>query len=86
MEQKNAYSTWITDEWSKQGGLITPATASKILKLTRGRIAQLQKTGKLTEIKDPEGKTMLSLPQILKIEEERIRNNKIKHSKENPPK
>ena len=68
------FKDWIKTEWGLQGGLITPALAYKILGITSGGIASLQKKKNINEIKIPDGKTMLSYSEIMKMAEDREKN------------
>ena len=78
----NEYATEFKDAWMRAGGLITPATAAKMLEVTTARIAQMQKEGKLQVFKDKAGKTMLSFHEINKlITEKNEKDGKIKKYK-----
>lgn len=79
MESKY-FKDWIKTEWSLQGGLITPAIAYKILGITSGGIASLQKKKNINEIKLPDGKTMLSYAEIMKMAEDREKNG-VRHGR-----
>ena len=61
---------WINTEWSMYGGLITPATASKILGLSRQHIARMT----IKEIKSPWKKTFHSYAEIMQIADHREKN------------
>lgn len=61
---------WINSEWSMYGGLITPATASKILGLSRQHIARM----KIKQIKSPWKKTFHSYAEIMQISDHREKN------------
>lgn len=71
---KETFRNWIKNEWTNAGGLITPATAMNILGITSGGIANFQKEGKVTTFKNPNGKTLLSYAEIMKLAEERTIN------------
>lgn len=66
----NTNKEWFSLEWSKQGGLITPAIASKILRLSRQSIAQMT----FKKISAPWGKTFLSYAEVIQKAEDRIIN------------
>ena len=68
------FKDWIKDEWSLQGGLVTPAIAAKILKITRGGIASYQKKKKVKIFTDPEGKTMLSYAEVMNLANDKENN------------
>lgn len=61
---------WINSQWGMYGGLITPATASKILGLSRQSIAEMS----FKKILSPWGKTFLSYAETMQIAENRLVN------------
>ena len=52
------------DTWIKSGGLISQATARRLLNRTKGRIPQMIKEGKLTTY-EIEGVTYLSFAEVM---------------------
>ena len=50
-EQLPEFDAWFSEKWLVSGGLITPATAAKILNKTAGRITQMMTEGKIKSYK-----------------------------------
>lgn len=74
---KKMYSEWFKENWIKTGGLITPATASKILEVSSARIAQMineQKIKKYEYYED--GKTLLSFTEVYNVKQEKEEKKK----------
>ncbi len=68
--QNFEFKNWIEGEWSRRGGLITPAIAAKILKVKRQSIKPM----KFTQYKAPDGKTLLSYAEVMQRAEDRAIN------------
>lgn len=66
------YKEQFQEQWLKSGGLITPATAARLLRLSRGRITQMQTEGKLKPYIMANGTPMLSFTEVMELEEERL--------------
>ena len=65
--QKNMeYFNWIRDAWTEAGGLITQATAMRLLERSKGRINQMITEGKLKEYRYG-NQSFLSYPEIMKL-------------------
>lgn len=77
----NEYTSKFNKAWIEAGGLVTPSIASKMLEVSRARIAQMQNEGKLKTYKDNTGKTMLSFHEIntLLIEKNKKSNKILKY-------
>ena len=60
------FDAWFSEKWLVSGGLITPATAAKILKKTPGRITQMVAEGKIKSYKY--GNTpFIRFPDVMRI-------------------
>lgn len=65
--QKNLeYFNWLRDTWTEAGGLITQATAMRLLERSKGRINQMITEGKLKEYRYG-NQSFLSYPEIMKL-------------------
>ncbi len=76
-EINNEFAEWMKSNWVIAGGLISQATASKILQRTTGRIAQMITEGKIEGIYRYENIVFVSYAEIMKIlkkqeDEERV--------------
>ena len=60
------YFNWIRDAWTEAGGLITQATAMRLLERSKGRINQMITEGKLKEYRYG-NQSFLSYPEIMKL-------------------
>lgn len=57
---------WMITNWTINGGLITQADAAELIGVTRGRIPQMIKEGKIKELKH-KNKSFVSYAEIMKI-------------------
>ena len=73
MEQ--VFCNWIENNWATEGGLIQPAIAARIMEISRARMAQMIKEGKIKAIKH-ENTTFVSYAQIMKISKEKTKKIK----------
>lgn len=64
------FDVWFSTKWIASGGLITPATASKILKKTTARIAQMMAEEKLKTYRYGNA-TFVSFPEVMRMAYER---------------
>ena len=82
-KEENFYGTF-KDTWIKAGGLITQATARRLLNRTKGRVNQMIKEGKL-QTYTIEGINYLSFAEVMqkaeKIQTKLIRDEAIKEFK-----
>ena len=60
------YYHWMLENWTFMGGMITQATASRLLNVSRTRISQMVKEGKLKETRYKD-EIFVSYPEIMKI-------------------
>ena len=51
MEDTLTFYQWMLENWTIYGGLIPQATAAKLMRITKGRITQMIKEGKLKELR-----------------------------------
>ena len=63
---KPDFYVWLLENWSVAGGLINQTAASKVLKRTTGRLAQMIREGKLTEYRY-ENQVYVSYAEVMKI-------------------
>ena len=54
LETDIKFHHWMIETWGRLGGLITPATAARMLSLTKGRVTQMMTEGKLQRFVFPE--------------------------------
>lgn len=64
------FDVWFSTKWIASGGLITPATAAKILKKTTARIAQMMTEGKLETYRYGNA-TFVSFPAVMRMAHEK---------------
>ena len=57
---------WMITNWTIHGGLITQADAAELIGVTRGRIPQMIKEGKIKEVKY-KNKSFVPYAEIMKI-------------------
>ena len=57
---------WMINNWTINGGLITQADAAELIGVTRGRIPQMIKEGKIKEIRY-KNKSFVSYAEVMKI-------------------
>lgn len=66
-EEYYQFCEWFRKNWLVSGGLISKATAARLLGKCKGRITQMIKEGKLNEHKYNEGISFLEAQQIFEI-------------------
>lgn len=67
---KKSNYQWMLENWAIHGGLVTPATAAKLLEVSKTRITQLTKEGKLTKLL-LENQILIPYPEVIKLARER---------------
>ena len=65
-EKEIEFYAWYTENWLKSGGLISQATAARLLNKSTGRIAQMIKEGKIKEYYQFENLSFVAFPEIMK--------------------
>lgn len=50
-DERAKFLSWMIEQWTIHGGLITQATAAKLIGVTKGRITQMIREGKLKELR-----------------------------------
>ena len=70
-EEDIEFYNWTCEHWLITGGLITQATAARLLGKSKGRITQMIKEGKLKEHRYKKI-SFLEFPEVMKMARERI--------------
>ena len=60
------FDAWFSEKWLTSGGLITPATAAKILNKTAGRITQMVTEGKIKSYRY-KNTPFVAFPDVMRI-------------------
>jgi hypothetical protein len=61
------FYVWFTQNWLIHGGLISKATAARMLNLTNGRVVQMVNEKKLQEIRYNASVVFLSMAEVMKL-------------------
>lgn len=69
-KEKASFYQWMHENWELEGGLIPQSTAAELMKLTRTRINQMIKEGKLREFRY-NGQIYVSYVQAMRIARKR---------------
>ena len=67
---KKSNYQWMLENWAIYGGLVTPATAAKLLEVSKTRVTQLTKEKKLTKLL-LENQVLITDPEVIKLARER---------------
>lgn len=70
-EEDVEFYNWTCEHWLNTGGLITQATAARLLGKSKGRITQMIKEKKLEEHRY-KNLSFLAFPEVMKIARKRI--------------
>ena len=71
------FSVWFTEKWLETGGLISQATAAKMLNKTQGRVSQMVKEKKL-KLFQYDNMSYVSFIEVRKIAQEQNHKKAIK--------